>query len=374
METDIRIKMIVLHYIPDVDNASGGTGSYMQILAGELGKLVELHIATHHSKHELLLENCHLHFLSRNYHALSEFQELLSEIKPDIIQTNTCWLPMASIVVEKAKKNHIPVIYCPHGMLEPWIMKRHHWMKKVPALFLYQKKALQTSDVLLATAESEKQNLLKLNYNKHIEVLPNCVDTNKIEIKKNWKKTHTILFLSRIHPKKGINFLFEAIALSKKALKDYKIIIAGDGEKSYIQELHRQSERLEMNEYIEFVGGIYGTPKWELYRNADVMILPTYSENFGISIAEALACGTPVITTKGTPWQDLETRNCGWWTEIGTNATTDALQSFLQCSEQELEIMGRNGRKLVEEKYSSNMIAKQMMELYKNVISTTYTR
>ena len=93
-------------------------------------------------------------------------------------------------------------------------------------------------------------------------------------------------------------------------------------------------------------------------------MLPTYSENFGIAVAEALACGIPVITTKGTPWHELETRKCGWWTEIGEKSTTDALEKFLACTENELEEMGRNGRKLIEEKYSSLNMAGKMLGLY----------
>ena len=104
---------------------------------------------------------------------------------------------------------------------------------------------------------------------------------------------------------------------------------------------------------IKFVGGVYGDSKWELFRHADVFVLPTHSENFGHCGAESLACGTPVITTKGTPWQELETVGCGWWTEIGADALTAALRNFIALTDDELERMGRNGRKLVEEKYSS---------------------
>ena len=119
---------------------------------------------------------------------------------------------------------------------------------------------------------------------------------------------------------------------------------------------------------MHFCGYVYEDKKWNLFREADLFVLPTYSENFGIVIAEALACGTPVITTKGAPWRDLETYRCGWWTEMGTKATEDALRSFLSLTSDDLETMGRNGRKLVEEKYSARKTAKDMMSLYKSMI------
>jgi glycosyltransferase involved in cell wall biosynthesis len=112
---------------------------------------------------------------------------------------------------------------------------------------------------------------------------------------------------------------------------------------------------------------VYGEEKWQLFRKADVFVLPTFSENFGIAIAEALASGTPVITTKGTPWTDLVKYNCGWHTEIGTLPTVNALKEFLQLDEMTLESMGRNGRRLIEEKYSTQSMADEMMKLYKMV-------
>ncbi len=117
-----------------------------------------------------------------------------------------------------------------------------------------------------------------------------------------------------------------------------------------------------------FEGGVYGNRKWELFRQADLFILPTHSENFGIVVAEALASGTPAVTTMGTPWSELESRRCGWWTEVGTEATVQALRNFLSLTENELEKMGRNGRKLVEEKYSARKVAEEFVEMYKSIL------
>lgn len=78
--------------------------------------------------------------------------------------------------------------------------------------------------------------------------------------------------------------------------------------------------------------------------------------------------GTPVITTQGTPWQKLESYHCRWWTEIGREATTKALKEFLQCTETQLEQMGKNGRRLMEEKYSSRKMAHNMINLYRKLM------
>ena len=254
-------------------------------------------------------------------------------------------------------------------MLEPWIISRHYWTRKVPALWLYQKQAVVKADRLHATAESEKQNLLKLGYNNRITVIANGIDVEQIDIKADWERKKQILFLSRIHVKKGIEFLLEAVAALKDRLEGYTIRIAGEGEAEYIGQLRQKALQLGIQNMVDFCGGVYGDRKWELFREADLFVLPTYSENFGIVVAEALACGTPVLTTKGTPWAELESENCGWWIDLDKSSMVKALLSFLECTENELESMGQKGRKLVEAKYSTGKIAMDMMNLYRKVIN-----
>lgn len=362
--------MRIIHYIPTIDRNWGGTTAYMQLLGNELGKLVELHVFTHASENPVEIKNCKIHNLPtiKKYGEFKkEFYKLIKEINPDVFHVNGCWTPGCAITQKWAQKLGYKVVLTPHGMLEPWIMARHYWTRKVPALLLYQKAAVKNADWLHATADSEKENLLKLGYNSKIKVIANGIEVEDIEIKKCWERKKEILFLSRVHVKKGIEFLLEAVAALKDSMKGYKVHIAGEGDAGYIQTLKEKSIDLGIDNIVEFCGGVYGGRKWELFRNADLFVLPTYSENFGIVVVEALACGTPVMTTKGTPWEELETYKCGWWTEIGTQSTTEALNKFLKLSVNELEIMGKNGRKLVEKKYSSAKMADDMVKLYKKL-------
>lgn len=362
--------MKILHYLPSIDRASGGTTAYIQLLAKELGLLVDLHIVSHHSANPVCIEHTAVHYISASIlgSMRREWKLLLDELKPDVVHVNCCWLPQCALLQKWAQQSGYKVVLSPHGMLEPWIMKRHYWTRKFPALVLYQKKAVINADYLHATAESEKENLLKLGYNRKIAVIANGIDVESIAMKRNWKRNRQILFLSRIHVKKGIEFLLEALACLKSSLGGYVVNIAGEGETVYINQLKNKAKTLGIAELVNFCDGVYGDKKWELFHNADLFVLPTYSENFGIVVAEALACGTPVITTKGTPWKELETCHCGWWIEVGVQPIIDALQKFLALQENELESMGRNGRKLVEEKYSARKMAHDMVELYQRLI------
>lgn len=364
--------MKILHYIPSIDETSGGVGAYMQLLARDLGKLCELHVVTHKSERMLTLENCQLHYIDLDNNPFSvkakkEFIELLRSINPDIFHTNCCWMPQSARNAIWAKKHGYKVAYTPHGMLEPWIMKRHYWTKKVPAMILFQKRGLQVADIIHATAESEKVNLMALGWNKNITVIPNCVRIDEIQLKSSWQRGKNILFLSRVHVKKGINFLIEAASQLKEELTGYTITIAGPGDESYIKELKQMTVHHGISQLFRFIGPVFNEKKWSLYHHADLFVLPTHSENFGIVVAEALACGVPVITTTGTPWKKLDTNHCGWWIPIGTQPLTEALRQFLKLDEEELKRMGQNGRKLIEDCYSSESVVKMFMQLYSSL-------
>ena len=115
---------------------------------------------------------------------------------------------------------------------------------------------------------------------------------------------------------------------------------------------------------ITFLGPVHGDDKWELLKKARIFILPSYSENFGLVVVEALACGVPVITTKGTPWSDLVTEGCGWWIDVGEQSMEETLKKTLSLPIDRLTSMGKNGRSLVESKYVINVMASKMREVY----------
>lgn len=362
--------MRVLHYIPSIDRSSGGVGSYMQLLAKPLGELVELHVVTHKSENMLDITNATVHYIDggmrRVFKAKKQWEDILDRIKPDVVHENCCWIPMTALTQRWAHAKGYKVVLTPHGMLEPWILRRHYLTKKLPALMLFQRSSVRNTDVLHATAESEKQNLLCLGWNKNVEMIANGIAVDSIELKTSWVRSGKILFLSRVHVKKGINYLIEAFAALEA--KGYILQIAGEGDESYVNELKALAASRGIADCVQFLGGVYGNRKWELFREADVFVLPTHSENFGIVVGEALASGTPVITTQGTPWSELVSAHCGWWTEVGAEPTLNALREFMGLSVDELQVMGINGRKLIADKYSDRFVASEMVKMYKRLL------
>jgi glycosyltransferase involved in cell wall biosynthesis len=357
--------MKIIHYIASIDKSGGGTTEYIRLLSTALKNNTSFSIATGLSKDPIAIEGVPIKFfnsnLSRWFSLMNEFRSYLKSENPDIVHINGIWTPQNWGFQSVAQKQGIKVVVSPHGMLEPWILAHNSFKKKI-ALFLYQKRALKQSICLHATAQMEATNIKALGYKNPIHIIPNGIYLNDIKAIKEYYGTKKVIFMSRIHPKKGIEMLLEA--WRNCYTEDWTLEIAGTGEENYMASLIQSVEDLEN---VRFVGAKYGEEKWDFLRSADVMVLPTHSENFGIVVAEALAVGVPVITTQGTPWEDLETYKCGWWIDLSVTNLEEALVKAFNAPVMLLEVMGRQGRELVKNKYDIEVMSKQMLELYKNI-------
>ena len=364
--------MNVLHYTPSISFHSAGVGMCMQLLAKDLSKKARLTIVTHRTDHDLPIDNCTLINLppmklvgNRCRHV---FEYALDVIRPDLVHIHSCWEPLSAFAQKWARQRGYRTVYTPHGMLAPYALQQHRFTRKLPAMMLYQRKALNTADVIHVTSEKERADVEQLKLRPPCAVVPIGVDVNAIAMRTDWKSQRSMLFLSRVNRVKGIEFLIDAVGEMKDALAGYTIYIYGMGNETYIQSLRERAKQLGIADIVRFQGLAEGEEKWRLLRQADVLLLPSYTENFGIAAAEAMASGTPVITTQGTPWQDLQRRQCGWWVPVGKEPLKEALHALLQTTTAEREQMGRRARQLIEEKYSTKAMAEGMLQLYNSIL------
>ena len=291
---------------------------------------------------------------------------LVQQKNISLIHSHGLWLQCNRVAAGVSRRQLIPHIVSPRGMLEPWAFNYRYW-KKFPFWHLWQRQALLDASLFCATADQEADSIRALGFNQPIAVIPNGVDIP--ELAKSTSpvaETKTALFLSRIHPKKGVKELVDA--WSRVRPVGWKCVIAGPDEEGHESVIKQAVLNAGLENQFEFVGPVYGEAKAGLMNSADLFILPTYTENFGIAIAEALAYGIPVITTKGAPWECLVSNNCGWWVDIGVDSLEAAMREAFVLSRETLSDMGKRGRVLMESEYSWQSVAQSMKAVYEWVL------
>lgn len=286
----------------------------------------------------------------------------------DLLHTHGIWQHPSWVALEWKTKTKRPHVASVRGMLERWAWHHHAWRKR-PVWWLLEERNLQTADLLHATSEQEAQALRDRGLTAPIAVIPNGVDLSvgrdvpRMRVSSSIRNSpNRALFLSRIHPKKGLPLLLAAWA--KVRPENWSLEIVGPDEGGHRGELERLVVGLGLTGVVRFSGSLTGDAKEAAFRESDLFILPTHSENFGIAVAEAMAHRLPVITTHGAPWQLLETEGCGWWVPVNENGIAAALEDATRRSPEELAAMGERGRTVVAERFAWDGIAKQFVACY----------
>jgi glycosyltransferase involved in cell wall biosynthesis len=224
----------------------------------------------------------------------------------DLVHVHGIWDPRSHRVCALCRECGVPYIVAPRGMLEPWSLQQK-WLKKRIARFLYQDRDLKKAAALHATAESEAEQFRSLGFRNYCIISPNGVNVPNSLPSPSSSTSKRALFVSRMHPKKGVLELVEAWAKVKPKdwACEFVYTVSGEEERAYEAKVKNRVEQLQLDSEFMFTGRLDDDAKWFAYTRADLFVLPTYSENFGIVVAEALAAGVPVITTKGSPWEEL---------------------------------------------------------------------
>jgi glycosyltransferase involved in cell wall biosynthesis len=289
-------------------------------------------------------------------------RELLAAGNSALVHDNGLWLATNHWAATSAKRMRVPLIISPRGMLSEWAIQHRSWRKRV-AWKYYQRDDLQAAQIIHATSSEEADQIRTAQLRQPIAVIPNGVELAPFTRDRSVNRyPKTLLFLSRINPKKGLTMLADAWASLRPAT--WRVVIAGFDEGGHQRKIQEYVKRLGIESSFEFKGPAMGDEKWSLFSTADAFVLPSYSENFGIAIAEALSSGLPVITTQGTPWSDIAVRKCGWWVKADRASLEDALKEMVRLSGEERWEMGMRGRRLVGEKFAWPAIARQMREVY----------
>lgn len=297
------------------------------------------------------------------------FQTLKKLPLYDLYHIQGLWQYLGHGVATYARSKDKPYVITLRGMMYPQALAHSAFIKKL-SLALYQRRDLECAACVQATCEQEMEYYRDLGFKNPVAVLPNPIVIEGVVDRSIPKKDiFRIGYLGRIHPRKRIERLIYALDFLRDKLVDTELVIIGADDKQYEQFLHKEVERLKLNDIVHFTGFLTGKEKDEAIMSLSYLVVPSDFENFGNIVTEALVRGVPVIASKGMPWKDLEDYHCGWWIDNDQDTINHAIMMAYNTSEEDRIQMGMNGKKLMRDKYSVEVLGGKMKQLYEWILN-----
>ncbi len=280
----------------------------------------------------------------------------------DLIHNHSLWMMPNVYPGRVARKHDVPLVVSPRGTLSRWALNNSAWAKRI-FWTLVQGPAVRHASCFHATADSEYEDIRSAGLRTQpVCVIPNGIDVPAIKPEPS-KQNRTLLFLGRIHPKKGVDMLLRAWAAVGPRFSEWDLRIVGPDNNGCLPRMQALAETLNLKR-VAFCGPLYGEAKQAAYREAELFVLPTHSENFGVTVAESLAVGTPAIVTKGAPWSGLAEHRAGWWIDVGVDPLVACMEEAMSQSRNELLSRGIAGREWMMRDYSWARIGQMMHQTY----------
>ena len=287
-----------------------------------------------------------------------------------VIHIHAWWNLVSVLSCLVAKWYRVPVVLSPRGMLTSYTQgNRNSFSKKI--LHRIIGKSLLKYVHVHATSEQEKLEVLKLVQPKSISVIPNLVSipnaqSTKLKAKRtDHVSTFKLLFLSRIEEKKGVDLLLEALSTVNF---DNHLTIAGTGDENYIKSLKLKAESLKLGERIKWIGQVSNDEKFSMMADHDLLVLPSYNENFANVVIESLSVGTPVLVSKNVGLADyVKANELGW---VCSLEPKDIAEKINLAYNQKLkrETIKRNAPILIKNDFDDYILVRSYIELYERVL------
>jgi glycosyltransferase involved in cell wall biosynthesis len=263
-----------------------------------------------------------------------------------------------------------PVIWTPHGALQRWSGSRRVGFKS-----LWEKVCIAVASrelVLHLTSDDEAAETRARFPRATIGLIPNGVEIQQALNREPRAARLRLGFVGRLDPKKGIESLVAACRILKeRSGPDFSLAIAGSGSGEYEAQLRREIDRLQLTNQVAMLGDLRGEKKRRMFEQTDVVVVPSFTENFAIVVAEALAHGAAVIASTGTPWKEVERLGCGLWVNNDPASLADAISKM---DSMPLAEMGERGRRWMAADFSWEKCASEMIALYRNIWTQSSAR
>ena len=284
----------------------------------------------------------------------------------DIVHNHSLWSMVNVAAGWVVPGKRAKLVTSPRGTLSPWALSRSKWVKRF--LWPLQRRALARADLLHATSEVEYGEIRAQGFTAPVAVVPNGIDLPILPEQVRTTDVRTLLFLGRLHPTKCVDRLLHAWQTLQHQHPEWRLVVAGRGEPAHVRDLKNLAATLNLHR-VSFPGPLYGADKAEAYFDAELFVLPSHSENFGMVVAEALAHACPAVVSRGAPWSGLEIEGCGWWVEHDVAHLTQALAAAMSLPAEQLASMGGRGRAWVERDFGWDSVAQRMDAAYRWLVS-----
>jgi glycosyltransferase involved in cell wall biosynthesis len=286
----------------------------------------------------------------------------------DVVHSHGLWLMPNIAAARAAGYVGKPFVCSPRGMLAPAALAFSRLKKRV-FWRLLQGSAVRQAACIHATSEEEYREIRAFCLAQPVAIIRNGIDIPEFPAGEPVPRTgrRSLLSLGRLHPKKGLDTLLRAWAKVETHYPDWRLRIVGPAEAGQDQALRALASALGLAR-VSIEGPLYGDAKQTAYRDADLFVLPSRNENFGLTVAEALAAGVPAISTRGTPWSGLESEGCGWWVDQGVEPLAVALTQAMALPRESLQAMGGRGRTWMARDFSWDRVARDMLDVYRWLI------
>lgn len=295
-----------------------------------------------------------------------EMLHSLMDFDPDIVHLHGLWTYPSIATQLWHRKTGCPFVVSAHGMLTSVALQYRRWRKSI-ARSLFQDGVLRAASMLHATSEDEASSYLDLGFRNRIEIIPLGMDVLPRIKTDQARSGRRVLFLGRLHHQKGIDWLIDAWIRLEHDFPDWELSVVGPLEPSYTREIERMQQATS-DKRVSFVGPLYGDEKQSYLANSELFVLPSRSENFGLTVPESLMMEVPVIATKGTPWSGLVTTNAGWWIDPGSSALEVTMREAMALPRVELRRKGQNGRRWIESDFSWPVIGEKWHSVYESLV------
>ena len=280
----------------------------------------------------------------------------------DVMHSHGLWLMPNITPAGIARRAGKAFVLSPRGMLGGPALRFSRRRKQL-VWAVMQRRAVASAKLLHATSEEECEEIRAMGLVNPVTVIPNGIDVPDLA-RPARGPIRSVLSLGRVHPKKGLDRLIRAWSHLGDASNGWRLRIVGPSEGGCADDLRALVRSLNISG-VTIEDPLFGDAKLAAYREADLFVLPTLNENFAMTVAEALAAGTPVVSTKGAPWSGLEREGCGWWVDHGEASMAEALRDALTRQAGALSAMGEKGRSWMLRDFSWDRVGSDMLEAYR---------